>query len=207
MLLSAQDWLFVENSRRIFLMWAKIKDNLPYFAAALALVCGILAWNEWRFTVLASEEYLPMMQASETWPSVQGRIVEHVVVDKVSGRASHSPVTHYFAEPHYSYVVSGVAYQGWRVCFDFSNCDTGSEREDAQALLAQFPVGAEVPVYYNPEAPEQSALRPGPRRGDYSLEQEIRDRQLLAILGAVGMLLLSVVTFKTAKEFKSEDTP
>lgn len=39
----------------------------------------------------------------------------------------------------------------------------------AKHLQAEYPVGKEVVVYYDPELPQSSALRPGTKSGDYLL--------------------------------------
>ncbi len=114
----------------------------------LALVIAALAWHAWQ-----------VKRDSPRWPSVQGEIRQSRAVARNETGDSQGHLGHHWAaEVEYHYVVEGVAYTGRRIrAFGPNHFDEAS----AQAELAPFPVGAKVPVYYQPDHPGTSVLVPG----------------------------------------------
>jgi hypothetical protein len=92
-------------------------------------------------------------RASESWPSVKGRVEDAYVADEESESGSISR-----AHIEYSYTVNGNAYKGRRLGFGVHG--SGS-RDDAQKVLAEHPLGSEVSVLYHEEKPQISTLQPG----------------------------------------------
>ena len=183
----------------------KILESLPYFAAAIALATGIWAYYEIKFARRGQNVYVPMMQASERWPGVEGRITGHSIYEKKTGRFSHSPSTHYFAEPEYVYEVDGVEFRNIRICFLHSNCATGTQREDAQALLDAYPVESAVMVYYDPDDPRTSVLRPGDEKSIARARQEISRHWRNSVILIIVTLAGGFVAVRWGKEFKEKN--
>jgi hypothetical protein len=52
-------------------------------------------------------------------------------------------------------------------------------------MLAQFPVGAEVTVFYDPRAPDEAVLVPGSWRGGTKIQTHLL---LLAVFGLLSAL-------------------
>lgn len=108
---------------------------------------------------------LPPLQysiASKTWPSVPGTITRSEVdVWKRDGK------THYEPDIAYSYTVDGKKYSSAKITVGDAPLDNNVSA--AKRLQAEYPVGTEVPVYYDPELPGSSALEPGTKAGDYML--------------------------------------
>ncbi len=108
---------------------------------------------------------LPPLQysvASKDWPSVQGTITRSEVdIWKRDGN------THYEPDIAYSYTVDDKKYSSSKITVGDPPLDNNVTK--AKQVQAEYPVGKEVVVYYDPELPESSALKPGTKTGDYML--------------------------------------
>lgn len=188
---------------------ARIKENLPYLAGAVALALGIFCWLSVDYALEDMHTVRPLMLASESWPTAKGVVTSHAIREDLSGRFSHMPVTHSLAELGYTFVVKGKTYSGSRICPEGGNCGTGTQRDDAEALLAQYPLGAIVPVAYNPLLETQpelndgqimALLRPGLRPW---IDDVIAMHWRNAALSGLLALALVVYVARTAKEFRT----
>lgn len=191
-------------------LFAKARENLPYFTAALALACGLYAYFSLQYALQDMFELRPLMITSQTWPQTQGRIVSHAIRKDVSGRFSHMPVTHYLAEPEYVFSVQGQEYRARRVCPEGANCGTGTSRDDAQTLLEHYPVGLEVRVSYDPKLTPEMAeaderpwalLRPGFRPW---IDRAIHREWLEALVAAGATLILTIFTIVWVRKFQKK---
>ncbi len=94
---------------------------------------------------------------STGWPSVAGHVVESGVRTEHSSGSGKSS-TSYHANVIYEYRVNGDKHTGKRVNFG----EYGREIPDhAQAIADRYPVGKEVPVYHDPDSPDDAVLEPG----------------------------------------------
>ncbi|GAB4325228.1 MAG: hypothetical protein Kow0059_21160 [Candidatus Sumerlaeia bacterium] len=59
----------------------------------------------------------------------------------------------------YRYDVGGQSYESSR--FDYTASPFNRSEEDAKRIVAQYPPGTPVTVYYNPSYPQQAVLRRG----------------------------------------------
>lgn len=107
--------------------------------------------------------------ASTHWPHTAGHIVKSQVgATSASGSGfgldgryhSHSVSTD-SVDIRYTYVVEGRPRTGERLTYD----SAPFERSECERIVAQYPVGKGVEVYYDPENPDISLLRPGVRDG------------------------------------------
>lgn len=87
------------------------------------------------------------------WPEAQGSVLSSTVVTHTGKKGRKT----YRAEVAYDYAIDRRRYTGNRV--DVS--DVTSAKEEAQAVAAEYSVGAPVRVRFNPEEPSKSVLRPG----------------------------------------------
>jgi len=85
------------------------------------------------------------------WPSVSGHITFSGYVVPKGDRKSRAQV-------RYTFVVDGVTHQGQRVQY--------GSFWSASSMFHDFPVGA-TRVYYSPDKPSQSVLRPGLGSGTF----------------------------------------
>ena len=96
--------------------------------------------------------------AASKWPSVSGKMLkaelfEHVTktktaINRISTFSSYEPLV------EYQYTVDGNVLTGKRIAFGLTRLPL----EKAQEFLDKHPVGAEVPVYYNPKNAKESRL-------------------------------------------------
>jgi hypothetical protein len=94
--------------------------------------------------------------ASQGWPATTGTIIDADV-----SRSMHEDSdgdNHYSYSPHvrYTYQVIGSEFTGDKITFGFGK-GYGSEAK-AQQALANYPVGKQVTVYYDPENPASAVL-------------------------------------------------
>ncbi len=94
-------------------------------------------------------------QASLSWPSVEGKIMEQRVSrsevhDEDGVHISYTP------EVVFEYTVEGLSFQGQRIAFG-SEPSFSSHRK-AEAFLAAYPEDRAIMVYYNPEDPSDAVL-------------------------------------------------
>ena len=94
---------------------------------------------------------------SRTWPQVEGTMV----VSEVESRRTtdRGTSTSYTPKVAYRYEVAGDGHEGTR----FELIERGEATRTAiEAKLDKFPLGARVAVYYDPDDPRESVLKPGP---------------------------------------------
>lgn len=99
------------------------------------------------------------MGDSREWPTTQGQITSSRIVqvsERVSPKGDHSSYPpKYEARLSYSYQVDGQPYSGNRLRI---RSHAYSNEKHARRELANYPVGQQVEVHYNPEEPESSVL-------------------------------------------------
>lgn len=119
-----------------------------YIVAAFVLAVCFLAWRAWQ-----------IKQASPGWPSVEGEITQSRArpFNEQSGEPEAAK-NDWMAEVRFRYTVQGVTHEGQRLkAFGRHYLS----REEAEQALAPYPVGARVPVFYDPARPDVSVLIPG----------------------------------------------
>jgi hypothetical protein len=135
----------IEQVRDVFKEW-----GLVAFFVWVFLFAGIavLGWG-----IMSTLEAL----ATQSWPSTGGIIIASSVDSYVSSSDSGS-TTMYFASIKYAYQVRGIEYKAGRVNLgDYSSSDT----QMAEEVIARYPSGRNVRVYYDPTKPENAVLEPG----------------------------------------------
>jgi hypothetical protein len=116
----------------------------------------------WGF-VLAGGVYLVIAlrnvaraKASADWPSVRG-IIRQAEVRRETDRKG---LRYFGAQIVYDYEINGLVYTSSKVSFgDYSSGNPAH----ADEIVAQYPVGAQVRVYYDPAAPRVAVLETGIR--------------------------------------------
>ena len=121
---------------------------------AVLMALGLLAFGAFTGTqafTLVREQWRAWDGArrSRTWPSTDGTIEEN--------RLTWEGVRHPRAQPviGYRYQVGGGSYLGKRIEFSFARVYFTPQ---AEAVLARYPAGAHVTVYYDPLHPAESTL-------------------------------------------------
>jgi hypothetical protein len=97
-------------------------------------------------------------RASADWPATAGTVVRSTLEATAPQANGPSRRAAWRAAIRYHYTVEGASHSGQRVSF----ASPGPlERAAAEALLQRYPVGADVRVFYRPDAPAESVLEPG----------------------------------------------
>jgi hypothetical protein len=112
----------------------------------IGLAFGVLAAG---ITVKLVEAYQASLR-SRTWMTTRGQITHSETV--WVGIRARSPRP----EIHYTYEVGGMKYEGQRIVFEYRNLYS---REAVDQILKEYPVGATMPLYYDPNKPQDSTLR------------------------------------------------
>ncbi len=100
--------------------------------------------------------------ASTSWPAVAGVVDRSEVVETSGRRGKRS----YKAEINYSYTVDGRRHRGNKLTFLESSWSSPARAAQVQA---QYPVGAVVDVYYDPQNPARTVLEPGVNINDWAV--------------------------------------
>ena len=110
-------------------------------------------------------------KASESWPSVPGRVIESEVE-----RRRNDGKTTYSALVVCEYTVNGEQLE----CDDiwFGQYST-SDRSEIGNIVRQYPVGQQVDVFYSPDDPTIAVLQPGVTTSSY-------------LVFGIGMLFLGI---------------
>lgn len=143
-------------------------------SAAASLVCLVSTYA----TARDGLQILRYGEASNSWPSVVGRVEESFLADDLSENGS---VTR--AHIKYSYAVNGATYRSSRIGFgDFGAGDPGH----AEKLATEYPTGAEAVVYYLDSSPAISTLRRGRLTNPWPIILTSPTVLLMAICFAAG---------------------
>lgn len=124
-----------------------------FFFAAIFLAVGI-GLSIWGWSVLQSA------RVSESWPTTSGEILSSNVREDTDEDG-----TSYFGDVTYSYAVDDFRYTSDNVSFG----QYGGSRDHAEEIVARYPVGSGVTVYYDPEDVKTAVLEPGITWSSYLL--------------------------------------
>lgn len=132
-------------------------------------------------------------EASGAWPSTTGTVVESTIKEHSSyDTDDHTQRTTFSPYVKYTYTVMGTAYESHKLAFGAAQ--SGSYKF-AQDLIAAYPAGATVAVYYDPNNPAEAVLM---RKSGSSKVMLILGIVFVAVslciggIGAVGLVLSMV---------------
>jgi len=89
------------------------------------------------------------MAAVSQWPSTLGT----VMMSKIEWRSSSDSGSTAYPVVQYSYQVNGQAYQSYKLAPGPELGGTGANK-----VVARYPAGAQVMVFYNPQNPSEAVL-------------------------------------------------
>lgn len=124
-------------------------------------------------------------KAASKWPTTTGVMLKSELVERTTKQrtSNHQIRTYTSYEPlvEYQYTVDGQNLTGKRLAFGLTRLPL----EKAQELVKKYPVGAQVPVYYNPRKVKDSRLE---------VTAAAAAPQLIigAIIGVIGVVWLIV---------------
>jgi len=122
--------------------------TLPLWLIVVSLI-GAVAGSS---LVFWSSEKLSHHQALQNWPTVEGTVVLSEVIGK---RASRPNVVYRYTVGNTEHLDSSSLHMppfGGRK----------SKRDAASRKAGMYPVGTKLIVYYNPEQPDMSVIKPSP---------------------------------------------
>lgn len=128
-----------------------VGKTIKYGLAAIAIGVGLFFF--FRDRNLAKE--------SNNWPSVEGIIVQSEVDEwRKRNKKSKFPkyITTYDPEIRYEYEIDGKSYTNSKI--DFRSHDRYRSNY-AKGIVAKYPVGKKVEVFYDPSSPVRSVLETG----------------------------------------------
>ncbi len=98
---------------------------------------------------------LDRASAMRDWPAIQGEVYSARVVEELDTGVDDSTWRVYRPEIRYSFILDGTEYAGARRSLGEP---AASWRSHAETVVARYPVGQAVTVYYNPENPRDSII-------------------------------------------------
>jgi hypothetical protein len=99
-------------------------------------------------------------RASATWPTAAGVVTSSEVDHSTDAEGGDS----YSPEVDYQYQVDGQTITNNQIKFGENSY---SSRRKAEEIAANYPLGQQVTVYYEPERPTNAVLEPGVSAGSY----------------------------------------
>lgn len=124
------------------------------------------------------------------WPVATGTIVvSEVTVATQRLIQSTGPTKIYGTDIRYEYEADGRSFTGDTVTLG-GTAETSASEGSSEALVARYPLGAKVDVYYDPADPSTSMLEPASRSGIFNM--------MMVALGfvVVGSLLFAAGYFQ-----------
>jgi hypothetical protein len=175
-----------------------MSDNL---GPIIGLVCGgffILAFaGLGAFLIYKSVRNRKKADASQSWPATSGQITAAHVSHHTSTDSDGDSSDYYTPKVSYTYQALGQEYQGDKIGFGFQ-VSYGSPGK-AQAILASFPVGGQVAVYYDPNNPAESVLERKAGGSTLTLVLGIIFIAVSLCVGCPGLVVLVLAPWSSAQ--------
>ena len=202
-------WDFAHERRltgaQLLERWVPSAGKLRILGYALAAFAVLTAWGVWQGSVPAAMVAImlglavaaPVLaapfvwfhrrsaakaKAAEGWPQVMGQVKTSFMSQAAAWPA---PIV------TYRYEVDGRRHHGSRLRFGGSGAMNPTE---AEQVLASYPLGAEVPVYYDPERPGRSVLLHGEAAANKGLMWGAGCMAAAPLLGAAAMAVMVLVS-------------
>jgi uncharacterized protein DUF3592 len=151
-------------------------NGVPMFA----FLVPVAALGVAGLCVYAFIDILRKEKHSARWPSAPGMVTVSKVAEHISRDKDDNEEIRFVPQITCTYQVGGREYRcatrkwGWNELY--------ADSEGPEKILAKYPKGGSVPVFYNPADPSQSVLEPANRRGTFA-----------PIAGALGFALPAVL--------------
>ncbi|PZO36085.1 MAG: hypothetical protein DCF19_22530 [Pseudanabaena frigida] len=120
---------------------------------------------------------------NKSWDSVNGRIINSFI------SSSKSKSIYYFTPNiNYRYTVAKTSYTNNTISF---NTTETANKNEAEAKIAKYPIGAEIKVFYNPNSPSISCIEP-----NFFLWENLFVFSYSAFIVAFGIILIFFQFFR-----------
>ncbi len=138
------------NEQQMQTLQAASKLPAWFVAVPIAFLIGgfVAMWLALRYRKLAA--------ACQSWPTATGTVVANAIRTSESSNDSSKSFSNYTPAIEYEYLVAGQSYRGSRI--KFGGVGSSTSLAKAQAKADRYPLGSEVPVFYDPAKPSQCTL-------------------------------------------------
>lgn len=156
-----------------------ISGTIDFPAVLMFLFFGFIA----AFTLFAlMSTALDILEASraKNWPVTQGVVLV--------SEAQMDPRGRYLPSVRYRYSVAGRVYVGQRIAIG-PQASGGKER--AEILAAFYPAGKDIPVFFNPERPDEAVL---------AVERMAEGVWLMFTFAPLMLILATIITYFQARK-------
>jgi hypothetical protein len=130
------------------------------FTSLIGLLCGagfgLIFVGIGAFLLYKGQQSRKKVGASQGWPSTQGQIVDTHIDRSMHTDSDGDTDYSYTPRLEYTYEFGGVHYHGKNIYFGLAS--GYNNQSQAQEIIDRYPVGSEIPVYYDPANPEDSVL-------------------------------------------------
>jgi len=157
--------------------WRVIKDNflLNRVTAFVLLLLGLILLVVSGFGVKQGYDTL-------SWTSTNGTVVQSAINKELRRKYRLFGDYNYQPDIKYQYSVNGRQYSSSEI--SVADWFTTSNLSEAEEITARYPLNGKVPVYYDPNRPDQSYLEIG-----------IPGRVIWALVGGGVTEILSIIMF------------
>jgi len=123
-----------------------VRFGLRFFAFLMIIIAPFVAY-------VSIERFLDG-QSSMSWPTTQGKVISSAVEEDQHSRIKKS----FKPRIEYQYALEKKEYVGSEI----SHHDVGyGDRVNADNIVAKYPVGFQLDVYYDPDDYSRAVLEPG----------------------------------------------
>jgi Protein of unknown function (DUF3592) len=137
-------------------------NGVPMFAYLMPVAAFVIAC----FGIYGFLEIRRQQNLSIAWPTTQGRITSSRVIEVEETDGDNDTVIKYCAKVAFAYRLGSREFNGTTRKWGWT--ELYSTPKGAESVVAQYPVGHSVPVYYDPASPALAVLEPDNRVGSYA---------------------------------------
>ena len=139
-----------------------VSDGFPLWVFFMPIAAlGLAGLFVYVFVDICRKEKI-----SARWPTTPGTITASVVVEKVSRDKDDNVEIKFYPEVRYSYRIGGREFHCDMRKWGFSELYV--DRDGPEKILAKYPKGGSVPVFYDPADPSNAVLEPTNRLGTFA---------------------------------------
>ena len=151
----------------------------------------LLAVGLASISVLAAIRVVKLMKQrghSKSWPMAQGRIIHSQVLTK-EVLSTHNDGPIYIPKVTYTYTINGQEFSGHRI--EWLDEVSTNSRFGAEKVIAKYPIGQLINVFYDPADPASAVLEPWRMKG-------IGIGIVIAVVTGLGSVLLAWIAYTDA---------
>lgn len=157
-------------------MSAERRGTLQFIGVANLIICGL-------FVIMSLPFFMGQIHVLRSWPTTEAHVTKSAVVNRPAPK--HSQL--YAAQLQISYLVDGKAITADLTSYQSSNFEETTRR------AAEFPVGSEHEIRYDPDHPAQARIGAGWNRRFFAVPLITLGCGLFFAVLAIGFFLAARV--------------